>query len=456
MLFSLQPLDGLYVPWNRRWMQKKGYVAERTGDIRRSLNPAEADDRRLIEGLLRRDEIATLAVTAASWIKESIAQRSNPIGLLELQRELAENALTLQERRTELVRAIAEGDAAQRESLALVTKTLFTIRGVADGMAWRVFDYDRLVIRQLSQHQATGYLQADSFAAELAAARQWIDRTGDLVVINDLTNCLRFADLSAVSATAVTLREVKAGRGSAKSGHASRQRAAVERRVNLLRQGLAESPSRDLVTLVRPELDARNHLATVSRLIEESSEDGSADARLTAALAAQVVRPTLNAPVAAANPFVGDAPVITDTTLTLFDIWSPNMPPFSVFPYPIRDRAAVMLGMVEVICYCNLNEVVAALKARGLTTTLPSFEALQHLARLEPWQQLRRQHEASLVVSDPNSDRELRIPMSALKQLTGEFLDEDSFADLTVATLKGAPSTAQVMPGFANENRIWN
>ena len=428
-----------------------------TGDIRRSLDPANREDRRLIERLLKRDEYATMAAMTSSWVEESIARKSDPLGLLELQAKLAGNALALQERRTEVIRAITEGDLGQREPLALVTKALFTIRGIADGIAWRAVDYNRLVIRQLSQHPSTGYLEADSFASELTAAHQWVEQTGDVVVINDLTNCLRFADLTTVNAKGITLHEVKAGRGSARSGHTSRQRRAVERRINLLRQGRAESPGGDLVTLVRPKVDARNHIAAVARLIEDSREGGSVTARLTPALAAQVVRPNLfTSVVPAANPFDEEDPVIIDSTLTLFDLWSPNMPPLSVFPYPIGDRTAVMLGLAIVIAYCNLREVVAVLEQRGLTAKLPSLDALRRLAPLEPWDQIRRQYEASMVVSDPTADREMLIPMPALKQLTGEFLDEESFADLIVATLTGPRTTVHVMPGFANDNAIWD
>jgi hypothetical protein len=133
-----------------------------TSDIRRSIDPAIREDRRLIELLLKRDEYATIAAMTSSWLEESIAKKSDPLGLLDLRAKLLGNALALQERRSELIRAITEGDLGQRDPLALVTKPLFTIRGIADGIAWRAFDYDRLVIRQLSQHSPTGYLEADA------------------------------------------------------------------------------------------------------------------------------------------------------------------------------------------------------------------------------------------------------------------------------------------------------
>src|SRR6185437_3663453 len=137
------------------------------------------------------------------------SEKTDPIGLLELQLKIAEELMAI-ERKLEGVKILQitkEEKAALKEAYQYDLKT-FRILG--DALAWMfVKPYS---IRQHVKHSPfSKYLisQKRAFDSTVSSARHISEKYGEHVLINDLTNCLRIADLSVCRPGECRLIEVK-------------------------------------------------------------------------------------------------------------------------------------------------------------------------------------------------------------------------------------------------------
>jgi len=69
------------------------------------------------------------------------------------------------------------------------------LRSVADGLAWRIFNYDRRVIVALSRSDQTGQMAGkDGLLSERNFLTQTWEEERSFVLLHDLTTCLRIGD----------------------------------------------------------------------------------------------------------------------------------------------------------------------------------------------------------------------------------------------------------------------
>jgi hypothetical protein len=90
---------------------------------------------------------------------------------------------------------------------------------IADGIVWRLLDYDRTAIALLAGRQVVAKHAASvGFDAEMKAMAMLEDIFGTVVIHNDSTYCLRHGDVTAVLEAGdrrlALPHEVKAGRAT--------------------------------------------------------------------------------------------------------------------------------------------------------------------------------------------------------------------------------------------------
>ena len=113
-----------------------------------------------------------------------------------------------------------------------------TLRQIGDGIAWRALRYDRRAFTILGEGERVGRLaHGVGRDAELAELGRLWEEESVFAIHNDLTNCLRRGDLTALrerdAGLDVTLIEVKAGARPEETPQLQR----LERATELLRQG---------------------------------------------------------------------------------------------------------------------------------------------------------------------------------------------------------------------------
>ena len=124
----------------------------------------------------------------------------DPVKTLEIQEELFNHRLRYESAKR------SAGDALNKE---LYNQLIVVNATIGDSVAWRTLGYDRFVTELLITHNQTGGLNALSGPTELQVARRIVEDEGSFVILNDLTNCLRFGDITVVSKNGIRLEEVK-------------------------------------------------------------------------------------------------------------------------------------------------------------------------------------------------------------------------------------------------------
>jgi hypothetical protein len=128
-------------------------------------------------------------------------------------------------------------DRIKRQEL-VAKASQHTLRQIGDGIAWRALGYDRRAITILGDGTRVGRLaRGVGRDAELEELGRLWEQEGVFAIHNDLTNCLRHGDLTAIresdASRDVTLIEVKAGPRPDESPQLERLARATE----LLREG---------------------------------------------------------------------------------------------------------------------------------------------------------------------------------------------------------------------------
>ncbi len=418
--------------------------------------------------LIADPDFQQLVGPVTSWIQESRSHRRNPAELLRIQSELATQILYFQDECRKYESDERRGDSSSSLAVELETTIAYARRGIeivkdiADGIAWRTLECDRLAIRELARKPHTGALLLDSLKTELDAASSHSERTGDIVVVNDLTNFLRFGDFTAVGRGGITVAEVKGGTGSARSGKAKRQRRALDEKLDFLNTGIGIWPDGSETRLIRSATLARSHIPEVAELLRQSLETGSAYARISDTVAVEVVRwpvlvklghtePTFH------NPFKQSPRPYVYHTLKRFEVWTPNIAPVSIFPFDAQDCASILTGSSWIFSYCNLDNLVRCLRRRGLRANLPSAESLKSIAGLRPGEYIYHEFDAPLTVARPAGSA-LGMSLASFARIFCEFLDEESFADQMEEAVDYIQQDPVVLAGvgFANEADLWD
>ncbi|MEX1253128.1 MAG: hypothetical protein WEE64_02190 [Dehalococcoidia bacterium] len=307
----------------------------------------------------------------------------------------------------------------------------------------------------LARKAQTGALNLEGTLAELEAAGACAEETGSLVVINDITNFIRYGDFTAVSPDGnVSIVEVKAGKGSSQSGRAARQSRKLSNVTTFLNNRWGHTRY-GASAILRHNVALRTHLPSVEQLIGRARETGAANERLSDCLAVDVWcmdrlfadgrKPTRH------NPFEQSGQAMTGHSLKSFSSFAPNFAPYSVFPLTARDCADLIVGAIWLVSHFNWGNVVRCLKRRDLQVEVVNDGRL-------PFTPGTRQ-EFALAVSRGRYQHAFYIPWGELGRIMMEFLSEESFADaieelLDRSTWRGAP--VSVFASFASEPSLWN
>jgi hypothetical protein len=258
------------------------------------------------------------------------------------------------------------------------------LREVGDGIAWRALRYDRKAFAILGDGQRVGRLAEgvgrDAEFAELG--RLW-EEEQTFAIHNDMTNCLRHGDLTAVrphdNQIDITLVEVKAG-----VSHDVAQLERLDRATTLLREGRLIDGGNDgqplQITVVPGAyetcLDALGPLIETTRAVgyewvrlHECLLVGAADYRVWGSDPDRY-----NALAQARRAEVGWAPEREETLA-----WTASMrrmrdrsesfssiAPFTIYPLPPDDVADIVFGFIDLVFCLDLRALDQALVAEGL------------------------------------------------------------------------------------------
>lgn len=454
--------------------QRKPDLAPVSSGPRDALKRAIPVTTRLLMDVQFKEHLEALA----SFLIRSIELRDNAARLLDLQAEMVAFLIGFQDSQKELQMELGEERGADRARsyspgtvIEVCRRIQRLVRQIGDGIAWRALNYDRTRLRLLAQKPHTGHIELASMKEELIQAADHLGTTGDVVVLNDLTNYLRYGDYTAVGAEGVSINEVKGGKGSRRSGKAVKQRQKTKKIIDFLEHGVAETEEGPK-KIVYLNTEPRDHLAEVRELIRKARKDGFGYARVSDCTAAAVVDITYMSDKMAGgakvtdffrNPFEQSKHADMWDNLSLSDHFTWNVAPYSVFPFPPEDRLAIMTGEYWLLTFFNFGNLVKCLRRRNFYVREPQKDWYESVKNLPGWEVAARELENPLVVSLGPPHPVLSIPMSALARLFYETLDEECFADRIEEELSlfSGPNREPSGPiflhtGFRSEGELWD
>ncbi|HZR29657.1 MAG TPA: hypothetical protein VFA71_12840 [Terriglobales bacterium] len=230
------------------------------------------------------------------YLEISRKRRNNRIAIAKTQLHLLDE-LSFQERVLKHYRNLSEEltsshetteDASHetfREESNFVESQIFfyqlyanAVRGIGDGIAWRVLNYDRAVLRALSDGQSKQQIVAQGTINELTEWCHQFDTDSGIAILNSLTNWLSIGDVTVLkNDNSVEIIEVKSSKTS--SSRITRQKQRMRETVNFLNldKGVFRGKTIEIIRLpIKPE----NQLSDLLSLLEIADKQGCAGARI--------------------------------------------------------------------------------------------------------------------------------------------------------------------------------
>lgn len=288
----------------------------------------------------------------------------DPQEVLSIQESLFNNLIRYQQLKFIATNSI---DAEMYKELISVT------RSIADSLAWRILNYDERLAQLFFSHPQTGALNQSSIK-ELEEAKKIVEETNAHVLLNDLTNFLRFGDLTIVDENGIRLVEVKEAGKKAKSGRITRQKQQL-RELNELLSGNSETVTVDGVTVhfVKIEYTPRTYHFEFQRSIDKAREEGYSVEYITPFFAIEVFDLTkwneLESTLPAQRAFRNQGAFVGYHSHMPFNSRAAisSIAPFGIFPLNNKDCFDLICGNLLIRNTLLLNGIAEVYANQGIS-----------------------------------------------------------------------------------------
>lgn len=409
-----------------------------------------------------RGTVGAILASPTYWKKSAVVRdfmgrsrevRNSPKELLDLQADMAQELLDLrQAQRYYEQQRVARSEPRYRVAVAATKRIHHLIRLVADGIAWRTLGYDRARLYVLASKPQTGDLQ--SIQAEYDVASRHAGN-GEIVLLNDLTNWLRYADITRMTSEGPKLMEVKSGRS-----RSSRQWQKLGQVADFLIRGVREvegGSERIYDIAVAPV----SHAPALAEVMNRAGTHGMARARLSDCIAVDVfsmeaVRADPELLRKRNNPFSPSSSFAADS-LEFFHTFTPNIAPYSIFPLSDDQCSDLLTGATWVVTYFSLHRLTSCLKRRGLTAEFPARAAIKEVAGLPLAERKKRRDAMAVKVFKNRRAPGCSVSLADLGRHLYEFLDEGSYAEALYEVFDWvAPRGERWIAAFEDESVLWD
>lgn len=337
---------------------------------------------------------------------------------------------------------------------------LHAFRCLGDGIAWKALDFDRRVITVMGDGHRVGRLADETgLAAELAELDRLWTEEHQFAIHNDLTNCLRHADLT-IPGTPIGRREIEVAEVKASGKQKTIQRSRLAEKLQFVNTGYRPSADGSPASRILPAMPRlRTFLGPLRVAIARARKVGVAD-----------FSPHRCMTVAVADYYV------LDRTPELADDWASGAPrrrgwdpshprviqslgfvrrlrerhnsfafiaPYAIFPLDPADAADLILGHLEVCTTISGDELENTFTQAGLQSEVAGGSDAEHLL-------LRATDGAATV----------ELPAVIREQMVTELVSPDTIIDAVLLALAStaadpAKQPARQLVPYAGERAVW-
>ena len=394
---------------------------------------------------------------------ESRKMNISALELLELQGKIAEQMILCEKRISFLKKGADRASHNNRWKSREIYKAHRRIsKKIMDGIAFRFLNFERPTLRSLVDHNQTGHL-SQGFLKEVEKATYIVSQTGFYVVLNDLTNFLRYGDLTIISPDKILIGEVKTT-GVVKGN----QKKQLDKTIELLNKKLISVGGRVAEHLTLPGKPV-NFLNQVEQIIEKSKLNASG-------ICAKKISPYLwvssiytpktreyfennghlpNFPVI---PFSKEDRYSSVNSLMFFDEFSPNMMPYSAFPFSETVICDILTGQIQLKSVISRKGLIKTFKGKGWNFTTPSRQSIAAVYDIDDIGVIKK------AVADPKFHNMLskgkfayKIPRELFLRIDLEFCSIKSIVNECEILLGMRENTESrwIATSFSEEYSIW-
>ncbi len=381
--------------------------------------------------------------------------KKEPQAILEFQHKICGDIITLQFLKTDL-----------RDIDTSVTKFAdhmrLTVMHLLDALVWRLLDYDRTTVQILADHKPTGHLD-DTFLDDLAKAEQITREEHAIVLVNDLTNVLRYGDLTIFKDGKPFPLENKSGKASADSRRATRQRLALQGLQRFLALGIRDTDySRDYI--FAPQLSPKTYHTVVAQAIGEARKKGYYQLQLSDCLAIEVLWPKCgDADIPQGRPFSQEEYILPVDNLSIADIPVTKIAPYGIFPFDDEVCFGLLTGELVIRSVLNLRRLQKKYQQVGLRLELPQPTKDEIRAYVSaPIADRRKQLNRLALSIEDSRNNGMSADLNYLWPIVFEFWQEESLIEAQRQLLKfmgdmhfSDDKATRFYIGYGNEGSIW-
>ncbi len=397
-------------------------------------------------------------------LKETRKPKITPLQLLKVQANIVKKIIPL-EQDIELLK-----DKADRESqnIEWLSREIYkaqrrVLMQVMDGVAWRLLKTNRPLLRALAGHPQTGHLNLKGFFEEARYAELVVRNLKSIVILNDLTNFLRYGDITGFYKDKLIIKEIKL-KGKAKGNQKKKLSVLIEE-LNSKTIRIADMNAQYV------EIDGypKNFLPQVEKLLikAKQSENGIRSMRVAPYLwvicmyfdnVNSYFKKTDEMSIFPSNPFKpSDAFSAAIDNFMLFDSFSPNAAPYSIFPFEESLVADIMMGKVRLVSFISKSNLVKSLEGKGwhLQYSNEILELMWNAKTIAERKSLVKDSKHFPVLS--KGSFVYKIPREVLLRIGSEFLSAKVVVDMAehaMATSKPG-SNEYLAQQFKEEWKIW-
>lgn len=387
--------------------------------------------------------------------------------LVTSEQAIAQYKKAKEERQRKLETDVPDRDKLEDELRSIDREIYFNravcraIRDIADGIVWRLFDYDRATLAMIASRPASKHINPTGLEAELMEFGRVYDSREGIAVLNDLTNFLKLGDVT-IRKDEGTFELVEVKTGHKSSGRITRQKQSLRNTVALINTGKAEDTD-EQISISQLEVTPEAYLGNLRSVIQEAEKKGVAhrrigeymlvectDFEIATDMGFEKIKPILDKGRDCTDKWRKEGDMVIDLISQDKYMAVKHYAPFSLYLLPEKTRVRLMIGSLFLVSYLNMSAVLRYIEEKGWKVVkTPQEHNEEHknsIAREEVW--LATVRKGPLTIA---------IPFQLFGRIGFEFLKPKSLVDLFDAQLSAGPTgAAKNLYNFSGEVELWD
>lgn len=350
---------------------------------------------------------------------------------------------------------------AIRRELYFLRSEIRSLRDIADGIAWRLFDCDRAALHELARRSTRPHINPEGILAELHTFASYSNERSGIAVLNDLTNFLKFGDVT-VRRHSGEFEIVEVKSGTSGSGRLTRQRQGIMEVVELLSRDQGREVTGEPVRISEVQVTPEMFVGNLAGVLARAGREGAG----VEIVGSHLVMDCMDFRAGAERHLEKEKVFgILERGWRVVDRWkesgdfvlvldaseryahAQNYAPASVLPLEPSMCVRIMAGSVALTAVLNVSAVLRGLEGRGWVVVKPperlAAEAAEEGKSEAPIAVLRR---GRLTTS---------LPAALVGRLGMEFLKPKSLSEMLDAVLESDGERGYSFVNLAGEREMW-